>query len=208
MENKYGRIASTAGVSDKAIIESPVDIAHNATVYGGVSIGKYSYINVSTVVYGNTTIGRYCSIGRSVEIGLANHPNDFLSTHPFQVAKSLFMNEPGYASVKRKAWRFHLPTAIGHDVWVGAKACINSGVTVGTGAIIAAGAVVTKDVEPYTIVGGVPAKVIKMRFSQDRINSLLKTKWWELPLEIIHDLSFDDIDECISRLTTIRESNE
>ncbi|WP_425461982.1 CatB-related O-acetyltransferase [Neptuniibacter pectenicola] len=172
---------------------------------GGVEIGRYTYINVASVVYGNVKIGRFCSIGRSVEIGLANHPSDYLSTHPFQVAKSLFMNDPYYASVQRKAWRFHKPTSIGNDVWIGAKACINSGVSIGDGAIVAAGAIVTKDVEPYSIVGGVPAKIIKKRFSPEVITSLLKTKWWDLRLDKISELDFDDIDKCVVDLEKIRD---
>ena len=193
MENKYGRIAPSAGVpTDKIKFEPPVDIAHNVTVYAGSEIGKYTYINVGSVIYGGVSLGRYCSVGRSVEIGAAHHPVDYLSTHPFQVARSLFMKDPDYASVERKAWRFHRKTHIGHDVWIGAKACIMSGVTIGSGAVIGAGAVVTKDVEPYSIIGGVPAKLIKKRFPDEVIAELLEVEWWDIPMSKISKLPFDE----------------
>ena len=93
----FGRVAVTAGVAKSSRLEHPLDIADYATVYGGTAIGKYTYINVGTVVYSNASIGRFCSIGRQVEIGTAKHPVDFLSTHPFQYASSLFMRDPVYA---------------------------------------------------------------------------------------------------------------
>lgn len=203
-KNEHGRISTTAGFSKDATFEAPIDIAHNVTVYGGVHIGRFTYVNVGSVIYGNTRIGRYCSIGRSVEIGLANHPVSFLSTHPFQVAKSLFMGLESYRDVKRKAWRFHQATCIGNDVWIGAKACINSGITIGDGAVVAAGAVVTRDVPPYAIVGGVPAKVIRYRFDEHVVKSLLETEWWDLPLEELSDMEFDNIDECLIKLKKLR----
>lgn len=199
-----GRIAGTASVADKAIIETPVDIADQVTIYGGSSVGAFTYINVGTVVYGRVHIGRFCSIGRNIEVGLAHHPVDFLSTHPFQVARSLFLRHPGYEAIKRKPWQFHKDTHVGNDVWIGAKAGITSGVTVGDGAIVAAGAVVTADVPPYAIVGGVPAKVIRYRFEPEVIAALLELKWWDLPLEKLADLPFDDIHACIQALRHIR----
>jgi virginiamycin A acetyltransferase len=199
-----GRIAQTAQVSPDAMIEIPADVADHVTVYSGTRIGKFSYLNVGCVIYGHSTIGRFCSLGRNVEVGLAEHPSHFLSTHPFQVARSLFMSHPGYAAIKRKPWRFHRPTTIEHDVWIGAKACISGGVTIGTGAIVAATAVVTRDVPPYAIVGGVPARVIRYRFSPRIIERLLALAWWDLPLEKLSDLPFDDIEACVEALEMIR----
>lgn len=196
-----GRIAGTAGVAASAKLEAPVDIADHVTIYGNTAIGRFTYINVGTVVFSNTRIGRFCSIGRNVEIGLAHHPVDYLSTHPFQVAKTLFNRLPEYDAIQpRPGWVFHQKTTIGNDVWIGAKACITSGVTIGDGAVIGSGAVVTHDVPPYTIVGGVPAKEIRKRFSAEIIAQLLALKWWERPLTELQSLPFDDIEACIAAL--------
>jgi acetyltransferase-like isoleucine patch superfamily enzyme len=199
-----GRIAKTASVSEKAIIETPIDIADHVTVYGGASIGSFTYVNVGTVIYGKVHIGRFCSIGRNTEIGLAHHPVNFLSTHPFQVARSLFLRHPGYESIRRKPWQFHKDTQIGNDVWIGAKTGIASGVTIGDGAILAAGAIVVADVPPYAIVGGVPAKIIRYRFDPEVINALKELRWWDLPLEKLENIPFDDIQACIQALRLIR----
>jgi acetyltransferase-like isoleucine patch superfamily enzyme len=206
MQKAGGRIAASSFVAESAVLELPVDIADNATIYGDTWIGAFTYINVGTVIYHRSRIGKFCSLGRQIEIGLARHPISFLSTHPFQVRVSPFERYPGYASVNRKPWTFHSETHIGNDVWIGAKACVVSGVSVGDGAVIAAGAIVTKDVEPYAIVGGVPAKVISRRFDQERVEALLDLRWWDLDLADLTALPFDDIDRCIQALRAIRES--
>lgn len=204
---KGGRIAKTAFVADTAVLDHPVDVADGATIYAGANLGAFSYVNVGSVLYAKAKVGRYCSIGRHVEIGLATHPVDFLSTHPFQVANTLFSAYPGYASIQRKPWTFHRETHIGNDVWIGAKASIAGGVRVGHGCIVAAGAVVSNDVPPYMIVGGVPAKVIRPRFADDVIASLLELCWWDLPLHTLSTLPFDDIHKCIDALRVARAAS-
>ena len=143
---------------------------------GSVVVGPYTYICENTIIE-RTTIGGFCSIARDVLIGLASHPTDYVSTYPgfysADVASSHFFGSTSKFDDK-------IPVEIGHDVWIGARAVIIGGVKIGTGAIIATGAVVTKDVPPYAIVGGVPARILRYRFEPKLCEALLASKWWEL----------------------------
>nr|WP_295610571.1 CatB-related O-acetyltransferase [uncultured Terrisporobacter sp.] len=129
-------------------------------------------------------IGKFCSIacGAKFLFNSANHTLSSLSTYPFP----LFFEEWNLdRSNVCTSWDNKGDIVIGNDVWIGYEAVILAGVTIGDGAIIGARAVVTKDVEPYTIVGGVPAAPIRKRFSKDTISNLLKIKWWDWPKEKI-----------------------
>ena len=128
-------------------------------------------------------IGKFCSIacGAKFLFNSANHTMRSLSTYPFPI----FYEEWEHGIWAYKAWDNKGNIVIGNDVWIGYEAVILAGVTIGDGAIIGARAVVTKDVPPYTIVGGVPAKPIRKRFSDDTINALLSMRWWDLPPEKI-----------------------
>lgn len=122
-------------------------------------------------------IGKFCSIacGAKFLFNSANHTLSSLSTYPFP----LFFEEWGLEKKDvTKAWDNKGDIVIGNDVWIGYEAVILAGVTIGDGAIIGTSAVVTKDVPPYTIVGGVPAKPIKRRFPEETISALLEIKWW------------------------------
>ncbi|MDO5555137.1 MAG: CatB-related O-acetyltransferase [Clostridia bacterium] len=129
-------------------------------------------------------IGKFCSIacGAKFLFNSANHNMDSLSTYPFP----LFFEE---WNLKKEnvtdSWNNKGNIVIGNDVWIGYEAVIMAGVTIGDGAIIGTRAVVTKDVPPYTIVGGVPAKIIRKRFSDEVISELLKIKWWNWEKNII-----------------------
>lgn len=129
-------------------------------------------------------IGKFCSIGCGARFlfNSANHTMKSLSTYPFP----LFFEE---WNLNRKdvtdSWDNRGDIVIGNDVWIGYEAVIMAGVTIGNGAIIGTRAVVTKDVPPYTIVGGVPAKIIKKRFTEETISTLQKIKWWNWPKEKI-----------------------
>lgn len=128
-------------------------------------------------------IGKFCSIacGARFLFNSANHTMRSLSTYPFPI----FYEEWEHGIRTDKAWDNKGDIVIGNDVWIGYEAVIMAGVTVGDGAIIGTRAVVTKDVPPYTIVGGVPAKPIRKRFSDDIIAQLLHLKWWDFPPEEI-----------------------
>ena len=155
--------------------------------YAG-KIGAFSY--AVSGYYFATTIGRYTSIGEQVQVGRQDHPLDWLSTSPFQ-----YLNDPLFnvghdwpAAAAFHAYQSHLvgqvpgtvlrPVQIGHDVWIGHGAMIRAGVTVGNGAIVAAGAVVTADVPPYAIVGGNPARVIRLRLPEKTAEALQALAWW------------------------------
>ncbi len=128
-------------------------------------------------------IGKFCSIacGTKFLMNCANHTMHSLSTYTFP----LFNEEWGHKMNVRDSWDNRRDIVIGNDVWIGYEAVIMSGVTIGDGAIIGTRAVVTKDVPPYAIVGGSPARVLKKRFSDDIIDKLLKIKWWNWPVEKI-----------------------
>lgn len=157
-------------VSDKAKIYRFVKIDHS-------TVGAYTYIAPGTDIT-HARIGKFCSIAADASIGLALHPLNFMSTSPVFFSPR---NATGHSWVKGENEFFEefKETVIGNDVWIGARAMILGGVHVGDGAVIAAGAVVTKDVPPYAIVGGVPAKIIKYRFNDDVIRRLLELKWWD-----------------------------
>ncbi len=163
--------------------------------YFGFSVGKYTYRYKQFFNNGSyqllSSIGNFCSIGDNVTIAKSNHPTSYISTHPF-----LYEKKRGIIS-KDITIDNNDKVTIGHDVWLGVNSTILPGVSIGNGAIIAAGAVVTKDVEPYAIVGGVPATLIRYRFSKKHIDFLQKAQWWNLPSsEIKEEIdSFYNINE-------------
>jgi acetyltransferase-like isoleucine patch superfamily enzyme len=157
-------------------LESPFRVWHMTTL-ANVTSGAFSYISPHCEIHW-TTLGRYCSIGDHVMV-LTDHPLGGLTTHPFAyeaVFPSPFDGPPVHSFEKLRR------TTIGNDVWIGSGAKFKTGVTIGDGAIVAAGAVVTKDVPPYAVVGGVPAKLIRYRFDQATIERLLRLQWWRYNL--------------------------
>lgn len=146
-------------------------------------------------------IGKYCSIADYAVIGVGDHTTTTLSTSPFQYMPNCIEGLGNIVVPKSNLIKREIKeTYIGNDVWIGYRAFIKMGVNIGDGAIIGAGAVVTKDVEPYAIVGGVPAKLIKYRFDENIRKQLLELKWWDLPEKFIVTLPFEDIEGCIEKI--------
>ena len=167
------------------------------------NMGKRSYIAESSkITHPDTTVGKFCSIGGDVLIGLGKKELNMLSTHPFQWCEHDERLWGDLYTPKDKVVKSlpSVPCKIGNDVWIGTRVTIMGGINVGDGAVIGAGAIVTKDVPPYAVVAGVHARVIKYRFSQEIIDKLLELKWWNYPEDFIVNLPFNNIAECISLL--------
>lgn len=149
------------------------------------SLDDYSYIvNDGEVIY--TTIGKFCSIAAMVRINPGNHPMHRASQAHFTYRASNYF-EGAADDDDFFEWRRSTPVVIGHDVWIGHGAIILPGRSIGTGSVIAAGAVVTKDVEPYMIVAGVPAKPVRPRFAPEIAQRLQALQWWDWPHELLHE---------------------
>jgi len=177
-------------------------MASNTTIYQNVrlhnvTMDSYSYIANHTVVIG-ATIGKFCSIGPNCRIGLGVHPTrSYVSTHPIFYSKQ---SHVGVTFADKNYIDEFEEIYIGNDVWIGANVLIKDGVKIGDGAIIGAGSIVTKDVKPYAIVAGNPAKLIRYRFSEEQIEKLLETKWWDREIYNIKNsfLNYHNIDYFLS----------
>lgn len=157
---------------DHSQIDDYVSIFDNVVLYNS-NIGSYSYVQESSVL-NNCEVGRFCSIAPNVVVAPGKHNPEYTSTSAL-----FFTDHPKLPITFKSAdYSANEKVFIGNDVWVGLNAVILDGVRIGDGAIIAAGSVVTKNVEPYSIVGGVPAKHIRYRFSKEDIDFLLANKWW------------------------------
>lgn len=141
------------------------------------TLGRHSYIGVNSIIH-NCKIGRFTCIGPNVVIGVGTHPTQRKSIHPVFYSTR---KQSGTSFTKRSRFVEHVETRIGNDVWIGAGAIIKDGLIIGDGAIIGAGAIITKPVPPFAIMVGNPARLLRHRFSPDRISEILMSPWWDLP---------------------------
>jgi phosphonate metabolism protein (transferase hexapeptide repeat family) len=141
------------------------------------TMGDYSYVvNDSNIIY--TTIGKFCSIAAMTRINPGNHPMQRASQSHFTYRASAYFDD-AEDDAAFFDWRRSTPVTIGHDVWIGHGAIILPGRSIGTGAVVAGGAIVTKDVAPYMIVAGNPARPIRARFPETTAESLMALAWWD-----------------------------
>lgn len=170
------QIDITCRLGGEVICETPIRVYGNCTL-NNAEIGAFSYIAPGCTLH-QTRLGRYSSIGDGAKI-LSTHPTDQLTTSPFPY-QLLF--PPPFNAPPQVEFEVITKTSIGNDVWIGSGVRIKSGTTIGNGAVIGAGSVVTRDVAPYSVVGGVPARVIRQRFDEATIEQLTTLKWWQYNL--------------------------
>ncbi len=186
-----------------------VQISHS------LHLGAFSY-GVSGFFFG-CRVGRYCSFGEEVQIGRHPHAMHWITTSPYfytPYRNVLDMDLP--AGIEMKLGDFHHKTkavtakftTIGNDVWIGHGAFIMPGVTIGDGAVVGAMAVVTKDVPPYAVVVGSPARIMKFRFPNDQVKALLESKWWEFAPWQLKGSRVDDIPSFVEFIAKLRSSGE
>mgnify|MGYP001765995844 CR=1 FL=1 len=202
-------------IPDDVFFEPPCSIKW-MQVQHSLSLGAFSYA-VSGFYFG-CRIERYCSMGEEVQIGRHPHPMHWVSTSPFfyqSFDSILDMPLPeGVALSPQKDFLRDGPpvtakiTRIGNDVWIGHGAFVLPGVTIGDGAVIAAQSVVTRDVPPYAIVAGSPARTVRFRFSEDQRKALLDLRWWDFAPWQLKQSKIDDIDRFIGYLNDLRARGE
>lgn len=177
----HGLSAGRVGIQGWFDFEPPVKLADDV-VLRNASVGPYTYVERFSQIL-NAKVGAYCSIAESVRIGLSRHDPDAVTTHPFPNVNLFRFHEPRH---RPTPW-FDPDLAcvrVEDDVWIGAGSIVvgHRPVTIGRGAIIGAGAVVTRDVLPYTIVAGNPIRTIRQRFPSAVATALLRTRWWTFDL--------------------------
>jgi acetyltransferase-like isoleucine patch superfamily enzyme len=164
--------------------------------------GAFSYVSPGCALH-RVSIGRYCSIGDHVTV-LSQHPSNSFSSSPV-FYKSLF--KPPFVANTLMPYENLEDTVIGHDVWIGSNVQIKTGISIGNGAIVGAGSVVTKNVPPFSIVGGTPAKLIRMRFSSEIIFRLETLAWWQYAL-LDYDLAWNDLETVLASLEALKADQQ
>lgn len=180
----------------RLIVEAHVDIGRVEINSRDLQIGAHTYIRDGSELLDVSRIGRFCSIGRNVIIGIKaeQHPYSWLSTSTYE--KRLFDAHMATLSLA--------DVTIGNDCWIGRDAMIMTGVTIGDGAIIGARSLVNKDVPPYAIVAGSPARILRYRFPEETIRRLEEARWWEASTTYLSNLDFSDPIACLERLNVDR----
>ena len=184
--------------------EPPCVLSEGIDLQKPFSIGAYSAVSPANGLkksLRNTTVGRYSSIAADVWTSMCEHPSNRLTTSLLPYGGYAFGWLSCFHGKESHPVRDAMQSvSIGNDVWIGAGVFIEGGVTVGDGAIVGAHAVVTKDVPPYAIVGGVPAKVIRYRFDEATIRELLELHWWDYDLAELGPFDWHNVRSCIAQI--------
>jgi len=187
------RFIGDAFADDSCCFEENVTVGVE-TRLTSCKVGRYTYFSNHTFL-NNCNVGAFCSIGPNVHAGLGIHPTrQFVTTHPSFYSPNPLVHSGNFH--KMDQYSDHQPINLGNDIWIGHSSILLDGISVGSGAIIGAGAVVTKDVEPYAVVGGIPARLIRKRFDDHQIDFLLSFRWWEKDDAWLHRYGhlFNDIE--------------
>lgn len=175
-----------------------------------MSLGAFSYVSSASRDTRKMRVGRYCSIARGIHVVSGNHPIDAVSTNPFfyghyhskqlpdvinRSENPVFSRDLGHVQIE-------------HDVWIGGYCVLKGGIRIGTGSVIAAGSVVVKDVPPYTIMGGNPARPLRRRFDEDTVRMLLESEWWTVDPQCLRDFPMFDIPVFCKSLRELREDGQ
>lgn len=186
-------------VCEDVCCESPCSV-RGVNMFFPFSCGAFTHINPNGLIQ-NCTIGRYCAIATGVKIGNGNHPTSWLSVNACQYIPNFHGYQKLFGDkIKIQEFTCFKHTVIGNDVWIGANVYIKDGVKIGDGAVIGANSVVTHDVEPYAIMAGAPAKLLRYRFAPEIIRELTALKWWEYSIADFGDIDFSNIEKAISQL--------
>ena len=175
--NKGWRMVLSPPVIRYSEIDKTAKVWDHCNIYNAV-IGRFTYISDHTSVT-HASIGAFCSISSFCNIGAASHPTNYVSTSPV----FLKGNNPFRRNIGEIPFEPYKETTIGNDVWIGTHVLIKSGIHISNGAVVGMGSVVTKDIGPYEIWAGNPAKLIKKRFDDHTIKMLLETCWWDWSIE-------------------------
>lgn len=185
--------------------EAPFELPSQHPARGFMPLGAYSYSH--GFFFPCSRIGRYCSIADNISVMGDHHPIDWVTTSPvtYKPRRRALWNVSGENPDLKFRDRAY-PVTIGNDVWIGSNVVLKDGISIGDGAVVASGAVVTKSVDPYEIVGGNPARVLRRRFADEICEMLLASAWWEYDYQDLQMLPFDDPAAFLDELDGLREN--
>lgn len=196
MNRRHGHVVEAWNVGRQVQIGYGVIIRKGVEVCNDVSIGDYSYISGPRSFIESARIGKFCSIARQTILGVGNHDVNAVTTHPFPYGPEFGGFVQMQSNVPQRP-----PPEIGNDVWIGINSVVMRGVKIGNGAVVAANSVVTRDVPPYAIVGGAPARLLRFRFPEGTVAALEAIAWWDWDVETLrlHAGEFSDTATFLKR---------
>jgi acetyltransferase-like isoleucine patch superfamily enzyme len=203
---KMGTMRGSFALAEASSFEPPIFLQAGVETQSLLDIGAFSSISGGRI--GDVMMGRYCAIAPDVVIGANEHPTDWLTCSrvahfPMVHGWDTFCRPDAVEFVRKHTNHFTASrptTVLGHDVWIGQGAFIRTGVKLGTGCIVGARSVVTRDVPPYAVVSGLPATIKRYRFPEPLIERLLKLEWWRYSLYDCYQVPFNRIDDAVNQL--------